>query len=180
MTTFPVPVFEGNLSLASVPELMLLALSDDNPEPLPVCVPEKVPPVIVPDKVGFALMTMFPVPVFEGNLSLSSVPELMLLALRVVNPEPLPVCVPEKVPPVIVPDKVGPALMTTFPLPVFEGNLSLSSVPVLILLALRDDNPEPLPVCVPEKVPPVIVPDKVGFALMTIFPVPVFVDNLSL
>ena len=104
---------------------MLVALRVVNPEPLPVCVPAKVPPVIVPDKVGFALMTTFPVPVLEGNLSLASVPELILVALRVVNPEPLPVCVPEKVPPVIVPDKVGFALMTTFPVPVFEGNLSL-------------------------------------------------------
>jgi len=81
--------------------------------------------VIVPDKVGFALMTTFPVPVLDGNLSLWSVPELILVALRVVNPEPLPVCVPEKVPPVIVPDKVGFALMTTFPVPVLDGNLSL-------------------------------------------------------
>ena len=125
MTTFPVPVFDGNLSLWSVPELILVALRVVNPEPVPVCVPEKVPPVIVPDKVGFALMTTFPVPVLDGNLSLSSVPELMLLALRVVNPDPLPVCVPEKVPPVIVPDKVGFALMTTFPVPVLDGNLSL-------------------------------------------------------
>ena len=145
-----------------------------------MCVPEKVPPVIVPDKVGFALMTTFPVPVLDGNLSLWSVPELILVALRVVNPEPVPVCVPAKVPPVIVPDKVGFALMTTFPVPVLDGNLSLASVPELILLALRVVNPEPLPVCVPEKVPPVIVPDKVGFALMTTFPVPVLDGNLSL
>ena len=79
-----------NLSLLSVPELTLLALSDDNPEPLPVCVPEKVPPVIVPDKVGFVLMTIFPVPVFVDNLSLLSVPVLTLLALSDDNPEPLP------------------------------------------------------------------------------------------
>ena len=81
---------------------MLLALRVVNPEPLPVCVPAKVPPVIVPDKVGLVCMTTLPVPVFVGNLSLLSVPELMLLALRVVNPEPLPVCAPEKVPLVIV------------------------------------------------------------------------------
>ena len=73
------------------------------------------------------------------------------------NPEPLPVCVPAKVPPVIVPDKFGLTLMTTFPVPVFVGNLPLSSVPVLILLALSEDNPEPVPVCDPEKVPLVIV-----------------------
>tara|TARA_B100001094_G_scaffold229349_1_gene223962 strand:- start:128 stop:511 length:384 start_codon:yes stop_codon:yes gene_type:complete len=113
---FPDPVFEDNLSLLSVPELILDALRDDNPDPLPECVPEKVPPVIVPDKVGLALITMFPDPVFEDNLSLLSVPELILVALRDVNPEPLP----ENVPPVIVPESVGPALNTRFPDPVLE------------------------------------------------------------
>jgi uncharacterized small protein (DUF1192 family) len=87
---FPEPVFEDNLSLLSVPELILDALRDDNPDPLPECVPEKVPPVIVPDKVGLALITMFPEPVFEDNLSLLSVPELILDALRDDNPDPLP------------------------------------------------------------------------------------------
>tara|TARA_B100001758_G_scaffold119521_1_gene102660 strand:+ start:549 stop:995 length:447 start_codon:yes stop_codon:yes gene_type:complete len=137
----PVPPRETG----TVPELILPALRDDNPEPSPVCVPEKVPPVIVPDNVGLALITMFPDPVFEDNLSLLSVPELILPALRDDNPEPLPVCVPEKVPPVIVPDNVGLALITMFPDPVFDDNLSLLSVPELILDALRDDKPEPSP-----------------------------------
>ena len=59
---------------------------------------------------------MFPDPVFEDNLSLLSVPELILVALRDVNPDPLP----ENVPPVIVPESVGPALNTRFPDPVLE------------------------------------------------------------
>ena len=87
---FPVPVFVPSLSLLSVPELILSAFKLDNPEPVPVCVPEKVPPVIVPDKVGLALMTMFPVPVFVPSLSLLSVPELILSAFKLDNPVPKP------------------------------------------------------------------------------------------
>ena len=89
----PVPydvLFVPPLEILKVPELILLALRVVNPEPVPICVPEKVPPVIVPDKVGLTLMTMFPVPVFVSSLSLLSVPELILLALRVVNPDPEP------------------------------------------------------------------------------------------
>ena len=140
-----VVIFVPPLEILKVPVLMLLAFKLDNPVPVPVCVPEKVPPVIVPDKVGFALMTMSPVPVFVSSLSLLSVPVLMLLAFKLDNPVPVPVCVPEKVPPVIVPDKVGFALMTMSPVPVFVSSLSLLSVPYEMLLALRFVNPKPLP-----------------------------------
>ena len=70
--------------------LTLLAFKLDNPEPVPVCVPEKVPPVIVPDKVGLTLMTMFPLPVFVSSLSLLSVPLEILPAFKLVNPDPKP------------------------------------------------------------------------------------------
>src|SRR5210317_415336 len=115
-----------------------------------------------------ALLNVLPVPPRD----VLSVPVLTLLALIVVNLEP---SVPQEasVPSLRknIPDSVpiesfaselfafeymiSPRVYDVCPVPpLLYGtvpNLSLLSVPVLTLLALSDDNPDPLPVCVPEK-----------------------------
>ena len=64
MTMFPVPVFVDNLLLLIVPELTLLALIDDKPEPLPITlvasrlVPTTILPVVTIDSAAFVKLTI--------------------------------------------------------------------------------------------------------------------------
>ena len=64
MTMFPVPVFVDNLLLLIVPELTLLALIDDKPEPLPLTlvasrlVPTTILPVVTIDSAAFVKLTI--------------------------------------------------------------------------------------------------------------------------
>jgi hypothetical protein len=110
--------------------------------------------VAVPDNAGLAERTTDPVPVEDvvpvPPRATASVPDPALPMLRLVTPEPSPVCVPENVPPVIVPVNVGLAERTTDPVPVEDVTpvppRATARVPDPALPMFSDVIPDPAPV----------------------------------